>query len=79
MHSHGYVEEYFNNERCTSYLLLPGMSLLPTGLMAFVYFLFLGYLFLGISIIADIFMEAIEVICSKTKAIEVSDKNGQRY
>lgn len=55
------------------------MSLLPTGLMAFVYFLFLGYLFLGISIIADIFMEAIEVICSKTKAIEVSDKNGQRY
>lgn len=37
------------------------------------------YLFLGISIIADIFMEAIEVICSKTKVVEVSDKDGKRY
>lgn len=79
IHSQGYVEEYYNGERCASYLLLPGMSLMPNGVMATIYFLFLMYLFLGISIIADIFMEAIEVVCSKTKSIEVSDKNGVSY
>ena len=41
--------------------------------------MFLFYLFLGISIIADIFMEAIEVICSHTETIEVVDKNEKRY
>lgn len=49
------------------------------NMMAGVYFVFLMYLFLGISIIADIFMEAIEVICSKTRSVEVSDKDGKRY
>jgi len=43
------------------------------------YFAFLGYLFVGIAIIADIFMEAIEVITSKTKTVEVVDKEGKRY
>jgi solute carrier family 8 (sodium/calcium exchanger) len=40
------------------------------------YLLFLGYLFLGIAISADIFMEAIEVITSQTtiKYIKVHDK-----
>ena len=39
------------------------------------YALFLGWLFFGIAIVADIFMEAIEVITSKTKAVEVWDKD----
>lgn len=39
--------------------------------MGIVYFIWLLYLFLGISIIADIFMESIEVITSSTKDIEV--------
>lgn len=47
--------------------------------MAVVFFLTLMYLFLGISIIADIFMEAIEVICSKTKIVEVRDKERNIY
>ena len=34
------------------------------------------WLFLGIAIIADLFMEAIEVITSSTKQIEVHDKKG---
>lgn len=42
----------------------PGISLLPDMLMGISYFVFLGYLFLGISISADIFMEAIDVITS---------------
>lgn len=75
----GYVEEYYNEQRCESYLLLPGMTIMDPTLMAVVYFIFLMYLFLGISIIADIFMEAIEVICSKTRSVEVSDKDGKRY
>lgn len=45
-------------------ILVPGTSLLNNELMGFMYFMFLMYLFLGISIIADIFMEAIEVITS---------------
>jgi mannose/fructose/N-acetylgalactosamine-specific phosphotransferase system component IIC len=47
-------------------VLIPGTSLMPTGFLGFIYVVFLGFLFLGISIIADIFMEAIEVITSQT-------------
>lgn len=58
----------------------PGVQLLPTGLMGVAYLLFLGYLFLGISISADIFMEAIEVITSKTQITVVTDeKTGDTY
>ena len=78
-YSQGYVEEYYGETRCDSYILLPGISLLNKNMLAVFYFLTLMYLFLGISIIADIFMEAIEVICSKTMQYEVSDKEGKRY
>ena len=40
-----------------SFVLIPGTSLLPNGLMGVVYVVALGYLFLGIGIISDIFME----------------------
>ena len=43
------------------------------------YFLFLIYLFLGISINADIFMESIEVITSSTKEIHVTGDDGEVY
>jgi Ca2+/Na+ antiporter len=59
---------------------VPGIQLLSPGLMGVAYLAFLGYLFLGISISADIFMEAIEVITSKTKLIDVMDgEAGQNY
>lgn len=57
-------------------ILIPGMQLLSPGLLGIAYFAFLVYLFLGISISADIFMEAIEVITSKTKLIDVMDSEG---
>jgi len=61
----GYIEEYYGHERCYSSMInTPGVTLLPDGLMGFAYLCFLGYLFLGISISADIFMEAIDVITS---------------
>lgn len=40
-----------------SWVLIPGTSLLPNGFMGVCYFFALGYLFLGIAIISDIFME----------------------
>lgn len=44
---------------------------------AIVYFLTLGYLFLGVSIIADRFMASIEVITSKEREIIVKRPNGE--
>ena len=46
--------------------------------MTFTYFFFLMWLFVGISIIADIFMEAIEAITSVTERVEVWDKNHKK-
>uniref|UniRef100_A0AAY4EUI8 Calx-beta domain-containing protein n=1 Tax=Denticeps clupeoides TaxID=299321 RepID=A0AAY4EUI8_9TELE len=44
---------------------------------AIVYFSCLLYMFLGVSIIADRFMSAIEVITSQEKEITVTDSNGE--
>jgi len=55
----------------------PGINLLNNGFMGVVYIIFLCYLFLGISISADIFMEAIEVITSKTQVIDVYDDKAE--
>ena len=77
----GYVDEYWSNQQCFSGMINnPGVQLLPKGLMGVVYLIFLGYLFLGISISADIFMEAIEVITSKTELTKVTDpKTGESF
>jgi len=61
-----------------SYIVIPGLQLLDKHVLAAVYFAFLMYLFLGIYIVADIFMEAIEVITSTTKRVEVTDDQGNR-
>ena len=57
----GFIEEYTNKETfCHSFVYHPGLSLLGDGALAVVYLLFLFWLFIGIAILADIFMEAIE-------------------
>jgi len=48
----------------------------PT-VLAIAYVATLGFLFLGIAIISDIFMEAIEAITAQTKAIELWDKESK--
>lgn len=54
----GFVEEYSNaDEFCHSFILPPGFSLMNNILLAVIYFFGLCYLFLGIAIISDIFME----------------------
>ena len=75
------------NERrvCREGIIIPlwqpgNTSLLTAGDKAgraIVYFLALVYLFLGVSIIADRFMAAIEVITSKEKEVVYKSKNGE--
>lgn len=64
--ANGYCIETITTEKaCHSWVVLHGTSLYNKGVLGFFYFLFLVYLFLGIAIVADIFMGAIEVITSK--------------
>lgn len=59
-HFHHHLISHFtypNSYFSYSSILVPGTSLLGTGLMGVVYLLWLGYLFVGIAIISDIFME----------------------
>ena len=73
----GYIDEYTNKETfCTSWIYHPGLSLLGDAALGICYLLFLFWLFIGISILADIFMEAIEVITSKSQLVQVPDSSG---
>jgi Ca2+/Na+ antiporter len=59
-----------------SNILLPGINLLPTWLLGIMWFLFLAWLFVGVMIISDEFVEAVEMICSLTKKVKRTDTNG---
>ena len=75
--SRGYVEIYSNrDEVCTSEILISGIELLDYWFLAIVYFVALVYMFLGVAIISDIFMGAIEVITSQTRKIQYEDDEG---
>lgn len=58
-------------------MLIPGTFLLNNSLLGVAYLIGLGYVFLGIAIISDIFMEAIEEITSQTRTVEVPGHNGK--
>lgn len=61
-----------------SWVLLPGFNFFSNELRIVIYFLFLCYLFLGIAIISDVFMSAIEVITSKEKTVKKTNpKTGE--
>jgi hypothetical protein len=53
---------------------VPGTSLKHNILMGVTYLLMLVWCFLGIAIISDIFMEAIEMITAQTFNMELWDK-----
>jgi solute carrier family 8 (sodium/calcium exchanger) len=57
---------------------LTNITLGDTIARAVVYAVGLMYLFLGVSIIADRFMAAIEVITSQEREIHVTDSNGNK-
>jgi solute carrier family 8 (sodium/calcium exchanger) len=49
---------------------------MPRGLLAVAYFMTLSYLFLGISIVAEVFMAGIEQITSQTVKVDIKDDQG---
>lgn len=65
-----------NTEVCRSLLLIPGVATLNKGFLAVCYGLALVYLFLGISIVSEIFMESIEKITAKTVIVTIKDDYG---
>ena len=73
----------FRAPKCKEGILIPmwtptdNISVGDKAARAIVYFLGLGYLFLGVSIIADRFMASIEVITSKEREIIVKRPNGE--
>jgi len=74
----GYIDEYTAKPSgfCHSFMTTSGFSLIDNKVLCVIYFLILMYLFSGIGAISDIFMEAIEVITSKTIFKEIKDKDG---
>lgn len=63
----GFVDEYTNKEEfCVSWVYHTGLSLMPDAVLGVMHLIFLFWLFIGIAILADIFMESIEVITSKS-------------
>lgn len=73
----GYIDEYTDKERfCTSWVLNAGVSLMSDSALAVCYFLLLIWLFIGIQILSDVFMEAIEEITSKAELVEIPDSDG---
>ncbi|XP_078000888.1 sodium/calcium exchanger 3-like [Glandiceps talaboti] len=72
-----------NASKCMKGLVLPvwtpeAVSIGDIAARAVVYFAALCYMFLGVSIVADRFMAAIEVITSKEKEVTVRKPNGDK-
>lgn len=73
----GYIEEFTNSERfCSSWVVVPGTSLLPNIFLGLTFTLIILYLLLGIAIVTDIFMESIEKITSKVTNVQLPDSKG---
>ncbi|XP_056314100.1 sodium/calcium exchanger 2a [Danio aesculapii] len=73
----------FEKVKCQPGVLLPvwlphDPPLAMQAVRATIYFAFLLYMFLGVSIIADRFMAAIEVITSQEKEVTVTGANGEK-
>lgn len=70
----GRITEYTNLEEfCDSWALLPGITTLNPVLLTIMYMVTLFWMFLGMNIVADIFMNAIEVITSSKRLILKED------
>lgn len=76
--SRGYITEYSDKaEFCHSAFVIPGFSLSSSVVQGASYFFILMYLFLGIALVADIFMEAIEKITSKMTPVKIQTASGE--
>ena len=73
----GYVIEFYEEQQCYSYIVVPGSQLLNDNFLGFCYLIGLGWLFVGIAIVSDIFMESIEMITSQTKVVQLYDNKSK--
>ncbi|PNH02971.1 Sodium/calcium exchanger 3 [Tetrabaena socialis] len=62
---------------CESDILLPGFNLLPRWLLGALYLLFLLYLFAGVAIASDLFMDGIIKITDTTHKVKRKNANGE--
>jgi Ca2+/Na+ antiporter len=77
-YSTGQIVEYQDDTReefCHSIILFPGFSLQQSWWLGTLYFITLVYIFVGVSIISDIFMDSITVITSAKRVVQVRDEN----
>lgn len=75
--SRGKLTYFTNNEEfCTSFILTPGWNLQNRYLNAVLYILCLIFIFIGVSIISDKFMDSITVITSAKRVARLQDENG---
>jgi solute carrier family 8 (sodium/calcium exchanger) len=65
-----------NDEFCTSFILTPAWNLQSRYLNGVLYLLCLIFIFVGVSIISDNFMDAITVITSAKRVANLRDANG---
>ena len=75
----GQIVEFETDNReefCHSFILVPGFSLGNKGFLAVLYIIAIIYIFVGVSIISDIFMDSITVITAATKTIKTRDLHG---
>eukprot|EP01059_Diplonema_ambulator_P008438 TRINITY_DN18068_c0_g2_i1.p1 TRINITY_DN18068_c0_g2~~TRINITY_DN18068_c0_g2_i1.p1 ORF type:complete len:280 (+),score=74.41 TRINITY_DN18068_c0_g2_i1:116-955(+) len=64
---------------CPSYVIVPGENLWPRSVRVILYMAALFYLFLGVAIIADIFMSGIETVTSeREKIVMKKDADGEK-
>lgn len=59
-----------------SFINLPGINLVPTWLLVVMWGLFLIWVFFGVAVISDAFVENVEVICSSTRMFKRKDARG---
>ncbi|XP_021280526.1 magnesium/proton exchanger isoform X2 [Herrania umbratica] len=63
------ISSVLGDEKCESYLLLYGETLLGNGLRAFLYFLGLAYCFIGLSAITARFFRSMENVVKHTRTV----------
>jgi len=74
----GQTVEFTNKNAgfCQSLVLPPGFSLLNSKFLGVFYCIMLIYIFVGISIISDIFMDSINVITAATIVVSERTSDG---
>eukprot|EP00163_Fabomonas_tropica_P013589 TRINITY_DN2512_c0_g4_i2.p1 TRINITY_DN2512_c0_g4~~TRINITY_DN2512_c0_g4_i2.p1 ORF type:complete len:886 (-),score=274.86 TRINITY_DN2512_c0_g4_i2:228-2885(-) len=77
-HDNGRLIQILEFKECESFILVPAENVWGRPMRGFLYLMGLFYFFLGIAIVADLFMAAIEVITSKTRTVtEINPVTGQ--